>query len=638
MKLYWDKIIEKENMNDIEMTPKRLKDNLSERIKELNGKIKNARQGRDKADDESVRIAYEKSIQNYETELKDLQDELDELQQQSKNKVKQKLEEFINNLDKNTHLAYIATDAKYVLIKNYSTTDDRTNLDIRYLAWRPLLGVLNMLVGRPGYFSDVTEDDLRTCFERAGASYLIKTSSFDEPKWDPKDVFNILNIQRKYWAPLDCEGEYNGFFDDLVYSLGGGKAENIEYIERWIGYKYLFPEKCKTTPGLNITGKPGGNGKGMFGLILTSVFTPMGVTTVTSKNFTGGFNSIMEGKVVTILDDEKKDGFPNEELKRASGNGSIIIEPKGVDAYSVDTTNTLVVFDNTGLVRLVGGGSAGEDRRWSIITTELTLLEVIEQRYQCSTIESKEMAEAMGRLFENRLECGRWLRHVIEKHNIRNMGTLLPLHGQDYRDRLNDQKDQYIETFESLLPVIEEQGLIPFKFLKEIMEVRLGRKISKTNDLSSRFDEFLSRKGHKNVDKGEANISITWQGQFTSDRIKGRVRRIDLTKNTFDYSRISSSTYDKRAVIGADTLAIHEYSEDSAEEAADFKNSKSDSAESLTPLQMKKPNEINDLQAGQVAESKKLDSARVAADSASQTTMAPILRKMFDQLAKGDKL
>lgn len=620
---------------EIKITAGQTKENISIQISVLKSRIRDYINEAAKAKDVEVREMYERKKIEAEDELAELNEELAELGLASKKRARQLISEFLATLDPNTHLAYLASEAKYMMIHNYSKTEERVNLDTRYLSFKPMVGVLNNIIKKPGYFDDVTENDLRVSFERANLSYQIKTASFDEPKWDDVQVFNTMSVQRKFWAPIDRGTGYQTMFDDLMYSLGGGKQENIEHIEKWIGYKYLYPEQCKTMPGLNITGKPGGNGKGMFGVILSSVFTPMGVTTVTSKNFTGGFNAIMEGKVISILDDEKKDGFPNDELKRATGNGSIVIEPKGIDAYSVDTTSTPVVFDNTGLVRLVGGGSAGEDRRWSIITTELTLLDTLQNKYNITAEESKELAKHMGYVFENRIECGKWIAHVIAKYQIQKMEVLSPLHGQDYRDRLNDQKDNYAETFEAILPIVEEQGLIPFKFFKEICEARMGIKFKKTNDLAARFDEFLSRKGHKNVDKAEANIVITMNGAFTGDKIKGRVRRIDADKNSFDYSRISNVAYTKKAVITAETLELHDYTAEIAEKTVDFADRKNRVAESLTPLEDKKPNKINGLQQVERAESKNLDSANTRLDSArSPREKAKSLQELYEQVRR----
>lgn len=542
-----------------------LKENIQLEVSAVKAAITKAKKAIMAESNDEILTIRHRELQQLEQQLAEMLEELDNVVNKTRNTAKDELIALINNdgLDKEqrTHIAYIATDAKYLIMRNYSTTRDRVNLTTQYLNWQHLIGVLNNLAGKPGHYSDLDQDDLRTTFEKAGASYMIKTASFDNPKWDPKYVFNMLQVQRDYWAPVDQGTAYSPFFDDLMYSLGGGKTENIEHIEKWVAFKYLYPEKSKITPGLNITGKPGGNGKGMFNVILTSIFTPMGVTVIKGKNLTGGFNAIMEGKVITVLDDERKGNFPQDELKQNSGNGSIVIEPKGVDAYSVDATANTIVLDNTGLVKLVGGGSAGEDRRWSIVSTELTLLEVLSDKYQLDAEQSKHLAEQMGLLFENRLECGKWVAAMVQKHSIDLLPVLLPLHGEDYTARLNEQKDNWINIFDQILPILVNQGVMPFKFIKEIVEAETGEKIRKPVTLSTKFDEFLSRKGFKNVDKADGvNVHLMF-GDTLNGKIRGSVRRIDPAANTFDFELVSTVPYNKKHTITKETLQLHDFAD-----------------------------------------------------------------------------
>ena len=534
-------------------------ENLKARIASQRGSVKKARGLYDNETNEQIKAIRKAELDNAERELSELEQELDTVLTAKKGGLRKQLEQVIEN----NHIAYIASDSRYIFIKNYSKTESRVNLVVQNLTWKPLVGILNNLLEIPGKFNDMDEADLRLAFETAKASYMIKTASFDDPKWDSKYVFNTLDVQRQYWAPIDRGTDYNPLFDDVIYTLAGGKQENIDHLETWIAYKYLNPDKVKITPGLNITGIPGGNGKGLFGQMLTSIFTPMGVSVVKGKNYTGGFNAIMEGKVIALLDDEKKDKFPNDELKQNSGNGSIVIEPKGIDAYTVDSTASTIVLDNTGLVKLVGGGAGGEDRRWSIIITNLTLLEHLAQKYQLTGDEPKQLAEQIGMLFENRIECGKYVAAVIDRHNVKNMPVLLPLHGEDYRARLLEQRDNWTEIFEQILPVFVNQGVLPFKFLVEIVEAITGDKIRKAQTLSSKFDEFMSRKGFKNMEKVERATVLIGYGKYkATDKFRGAVRRLDETADTFDYSMISTTMYDKKVTLTKDAIQIRDFNEE----------------------------------------------------------------------------
>jgi hypothetical protein len=539
-------------------------ENLESRIKVQKSKLNELQKKYANETNEQIKQILYNDIQNVESDINDLSQERDAILESKKKSARQVLDDVI----KDNEIAYIASDDKYVLIRNYSDTEKRVNLAEKTLAKEKIIGVLNVLSGISGTFDDLNSVEIRQCFERNKKSFLIKTSSFDKTKWRETEVYNTILQQKKFWAPIWkneaaqelITDDYDTAFDDVLFSLAGGKAENIEYIEKWVAFKRLYPEKCKITPGINITGVPGGNGKGMFGQILTSIFTDKGVSTVKAKNFTGGFNQILEGKVIGILDDEDKNKFPHSELKQVAGNQSIVIEPKGVDAYSVDSTANIIVFDNTGLVKLVGGGSSGEDRRWGIIITNTTLLETLIDKYQIDMDQARSLAKCYSeQIFDDRIECGKWIAHLIRKYDVLNMDVLAPLHGVDYSARLAEQKDEWTEIFDQVLPIIVNQGFIPFKFIKEIVEATTGEKIRKPATLSKKFDEYMTRKGFKNVEATEINYKIGFGAMSPVQKEKAKVRRIDVNSTIFDYKLISNAMYSKGSVITKDTLQIKDF-------------------------------------------------------------------------------
>lgn len=564
--------MKKDNIISIEINKEVSADNIRNRIKSLQKEYKKIEQLRDNEPDPAVKEIRNKKLQELEAEITELTAELNAVLEANKKKAKKNLQQVI----KDNLIAYIASDDRYTMIRNYSRTEKRVNLDVRHLTKIEIQPVLNILSGEAGAFDDLSHLDIRQCFEGCKRSFLIRTSSFDNEKWNPTEVYNIILEQKNFWAPIFksekyelmqytyenlIDDAYDPAFDDLMYSLAGGKQENIDFLETWVAFKRLYPEKCKITPGINITGVPGGNGKGMFTQMLSSIFTDKGVSLVKAKNFTGGFNAIMEGKVVTVLDDEDKGKFPHSELKQTAGNQSWIIEPKGVDAYSVDATANVIVLDNTGLVKLVGGGKSGEDRRWGVIITNLTLLEVLEQKYSITEDQARQLANQYANLiFNDRIECGKWIAHLVRKHQVIDIDVLGPLHGADYQTRLTEQKDNWTEIFDRLLPIIVNQGFIPFKFIKEIVEAETGEKIKKATSLSQKFDEYMARKGFKNMEKIDINYKIAWgKGSMSPvQKDKGAIRRIDPTASVFDYRMISNVMYAKNTPITKDSLQIKE--------------------------------------------------------------------------------
>lgn len=549
-----------------EISVENIKNRLKSKTKERN-KIE---QLYNNEPDIAVKEIRYKSLQAIDQEIAELTAELNDLQAKAKKAAKKSLAQVIRD----NKIAYIASDDKYTMVRNYSETETKVNLNVTNLTKVEIAPVLNHLSGEPGCFDDLSPIEIRQVFEQVKRSYLIRTSSFDSTKWKPSEVYNVILEQKDFWAPILknpragyiyenlIEEEYDPAFDDLIYSLAGGKQENIDFLEKWVAYKRIFPERCKITPGINITGIPGGNGKGMFSQLLATIFTDKGVSLVKAKNFTGGFNAIMEGKVITILDDEDKGKFPHSELKQTAGNQSWIIEPKGVDAYSVDATANVIVLDNTGLVKLVGGGISGEDRRWSIIITNLKLLDHLQQKYEITEDQSRLLANQYAQeIFDDRIKAAAWLAHLIRKWQILDMGVLAPLHGEDYNIRLAEQRDEWTEIFDVILPVIVNQGFIPFKFIKEIVEAITGDKIKKPATLSKKFDEYLARKGYRNIETADINYRITFGNGFSAPSLKekGKVRRLDPAANTFNYKLIANEPYNKKSIITKDTLEIRDF-------------------------------------------------------------------------------
>jgi hypothetical protein len=547
-------------MNELTLNPQNTAANIREKIKVLKDEITKINQKIAKETLQSVIDAYLQEIKKKNDEINPLVVELEEIENKVKNAAKDSLADLILKHD----MAYIASDAKFVTIINYSKDQRRINLSESTVTYKELRGILHNLCGVPGKFNNFSEDDLRTVFEQVNRSYIIKTASFHDNKWDDKYVYNILSVQKRYWGPITEETDYSPYLDDLFYCLGGGKQENIEHLEKWVVYKRRYPHKSNTIPHLNITGKPGGNGKGLFVSYLASLFTPNSVYKGDIKELNGGFNSNWEGKIFVNLDDEEEKQFPHASLKKTTGSNEIRIEPKGINAYTVDATFSLGVTDNTGVVRMVGGGIGGEDRRWSILKTEIVLTEHLQKKYNLNQEEAKSLAEYIYTdLCCNRLEVSKHWNHIDKKYKGSEMTTLLPLHGMDYLARIEEQKDQYQEIFAEILPILIDQGIMPFDFIKQICEIRLDKKIPNSRTLSQKFDEFMSRNGVKNLENANYKTKISWKGGYTGDTFKGKVRRVNDNYTTFDYSLISDQPYNKNSPLSKDSIKLKEFNDGS---------------------------------------------------------------------------
>ena len=535
------------------INPKTAISNIKKKIKSLTDKQKAYIKKYDAETIQSIKDTIETEIQHLETEIQELALELEELELFGKKGVADELGKL---LKKKTY-AYIATEGKFLLIDNVSNTDKVITLKEANIGIHRLPSYLNNIIGRPGFFKlsknkgddGLSEDTYIKVFQEEGCSFNGRTASYNTNNWSDL-IFNTMDVQRKYWCPLSDE-EYSPYFDDLIYCVCGGKEENINHLEQWLGYKYFFPERNLNTPHINITGIPGGNGKGILFEILRSMFTKSGVGETTIKAMEGGFNANEEGKTVIVVDDPN-DKLPHAELKNRTGGTTQVIERKGVDAYEVDATANYIVFDNTGTIKLTGGGDGGEDRRWSIILTHLPLLDYLEKKYGFDQTESKEMAAFIAdSLAKNRIEVGKFINHLIKKHNVKNMRVLKALHGEDYYDRLDEQVDSFTTVFDLILPIVEENGIIPNEFVNEIVNIKLNKNYN-SKTIQSKFNEYLIRNGYA-VKSLVHKCKIKSTHDKKEKIYRGRAKQINPTKFIFDYSHISSEPY-----IGANTVLTRE--------------------------------------------------------------------------------
>ncbi len=109
--------------------------------------------------------------------------------------------------------------------------------------------------------------------------------------------------------------------------------------------------------------------------------------------------------------------------------------------------------------------------------------------------------------------------------------------------------------FEDLYPVIEKHGFIPFKWLRDIAEIKIHN--IKDKDLSDRFDDFMKRKGYAEVERLSGSINVFWKGEEVGKETNCRYRRIKKGSNDFEFSNISNHKYSKNIPINEHMLDIN---------------------------------------------------------------------------------
>lgn len=400
--------------------------------------------------------------------------------------------EIITELIKRHHIGYLCEDNKYVycLQMANSTYSGIINPQFSVVDTSKIIPVLNKMCGK---ILSIDAYQVRDLFQSSNNDYYRITGSFNGEKWDSSKVYNKMKIIQQYWVqPID--EPHDSHFDFLMHTVSGGKQENIDHLEQWVAYKWLYPERNANIPNIDIGGYPGGNGKGRFIELLKTIFTHGCVVPAAKKELLDGFNASWETAVVLCYDEPTSDDLPEGKLKNATGSEEQRIEKKGIDAYTADRNFNFVFTSNnpTGVVKLAGTGSSGEDRRWSVISTDKVMVDEFVNR-GLSVEEAKIQTNEINNIIKNREAVGRWLCHIIQKHDVINMAVLHPLHGEDYHARIESQKDRWHQLFDLIMPVFRHCGVITLEILTNMAEELAGVNKATPKAVTTNFNRYLKQ-------------------------------------------------------------------------------------------------------------------------------------------------
>lgn len=486
----------------------------------------------------------------------------------------------IKALGESLNLVWVADSRKFITLQNYYNSDYKLNLVFKQYGMEAIGGMLNVWVNQPGAFDAYNPAQIRLMCERAGLAYEGLQTSFNEQKWGRGRVFNLMQVLRKHWieilpqvrdlsiAPDDERITYDPLFDEWLWSLCGGKQENIDHIKEYTILKLLYPEDFCDSGGVNpyIKGTPGGNGKGIYVNLLGTMVTPMCVVVSRAKELDDGFNSRQQGKVFNVIDEGDEGTISQSLLKKRTGSDELVVEHKGLEPITIDRTESLIVLDNTGKTIQLKG--PGEDRRWSVLETNIVLTDHLIQKFAVSPIEAAEMASHISDIAKDRVQVSRllnaWALELFRRHQAfyqqhKKLPKLVALHGADYQARLESMKDTISDTFDMLLPIVRSQGIIAFSWVKELVKARLseGEKMPGDNRLSAKFDEFLKRNGHGTVENVSVRISMyAGNNNLHEQTPLLKCRRIVANASTFDWSLICSEFWTKKIKITAENIAL----------------------------------------------------------------------------------
>jgi hypothetical protein len=496
----------------------------------------------------------ERKINQLQTKVQVLNDELEELGEtsdelflQKKRMTIEQEREVIEDLIKQNHIGYLVQDNKFVYCLQMAPENSIgiMNPQFNTVDSSKIISVLNKMSNK---ILQIDQEQVKRLFQVTHNDYYNITGSFNDYKWNSNYVYNKMKIIKQFWVqPTDDFTNYNTDFDFLMYCVGGGKEENITHLESWIAYKWYYPERNANIPNIDLGGYPGGNGKGRFIELLKTIFTHGCVVPAALKELTDGFNASWETAVILYYDEPASGELPEGKLKNATGGEEQRIEKKGVDAYTADRNYNMVFTSNNpnGVIKLAGTGTSGEDRRWSVMTTNKVMVdELINKGY--NNEEAKVKTNEINNLLKNREEVSKWLMHLLIKHDILDMQILHPLHGIDYDKRFEDQKDTTQLIFDSLMPILTECGIITLDILTQAVHELTNNNKMSSQKISNKFSRYLEQCKIKFEYVKKERIVINYNGGYADTVQKNAFKLPNSNTNyVLDY-KLFSNRYDKK--------------------------------------------------------------------------------------------
>jgi len=507
--------------------------------------------------DRRIDFAHNK-IEMLQLDLREMGDFAEEINQITKKLTQKEENDLIEILIKENHLGYLVQDNKFIYCLQMANKNCNgvINPQFHTVDATRIIPVLNKMSNQ---IMHSETEHVKRFFQQTKNDYYNMTGSFNDEKWADNMVYNKMKIIKNFWVqPIESEN-YNSDFDFLLYCLCGGKEENVKHIEQWISYKWMYPQRNANIPNLDIGGYPGGNGKGRFIELLKTIFTHGCVVPAALKELTDGFNASWETAVILYYDEPASNELPEGKLKNATGGEEQRIEKKGIDAYTADRNYNMIFTSNNpnGVIKLAGTGASGEDRRWSVMTTDKVMVDEI-IAIGIDEEGAKVRTNEINNLLKNREEVGKWLYHLIKRHDVENMGILRPLHGQDYNKRFEDQKDTVQLVFDSLMPTFNECGIMTLDVLTQaVHELTNNTKLS-GQTIGKRFSRYLDQSKIKYEYVKKERIHLFYNGESVNEIVQKNCFKLPTTNTNycFDYKMFSNTIPNKSTKLHSSEFTI----------------------------------------------------------------------------------
>lgn len=539
-----DKQIADERLGELRVQLGKEQDKLEELERGYNSNV-SILEGKELAEIEEAITAQRyivKQVNQKIEEIKNLKDEYTADQEAANNFKWKEVEPLLLKAIEDNHVSYNVLSNKYIFCKDMGdNTRGVINPVFQNFEGTRATTAFSKMINK--YLFDANLN-IQKLFITRNKTHYQETASFLTAKWTPANVYNKASVIRKFWLEPVFEQPYDPDLDMLIYCVAGGKQENIEHLEKWIAYKYFWPERSANTPNLDLGGSPGGNGKTILIEMMKTIFTPNCIVPAVAKELKDGFNASWELAVILHFDEPEEKELPASKMKNATGGVEQRVERKGVDAYSSDRNYSIVATSNNplGVFKLAGSGTSGEDRRYSVMNTDKPLVDEAMVRYSVDEEQARLIVSTLAsRKIRDRDDVARWLGVQIIKHNIPAMDMLPPLHGEDYQRRFEDQKSSWDTIFDQVLPAFMRCGVISVNVLRDIIVAVTEPKGAPTpQSIKKAFKAYLTRNRITFTEAKQQRVDVAFGGHILNTH-QAFVFRIDPTASQFDWDLVCTT-------------------------------------------------------------------------------------------------
>ena len=456
---------------------------------------------------------------------------------------------------------------KFVYCKDYSNGRSNKHCNPQFQMFEATK-INNMLREWSDHTFEMEYPEIIRYFQETGHSHEMNVFTFHSENWNNDYVYNRANILKdKYWIKPDSDlSNYaRDAFEDLFYCVCGSKQENIDHLQTWIAYKYLFPERNSSIPNIDLGGHPGGNGKNTLVILLKTIFLRSTVK-ATTKDELLKFNGPWEDAIVLHYDEPEENELPGAKLKNATGTDEQRIEKKGFDAYQADRNYNFIFTSNNpkGCIKLEGGGKGASDRRYSVITTDIVMRQYVKDKYNMTDEQAGEYINGLLDIMRDRQQASKWLYETIQKYSIDTMTELHALHGIDYNKRFEDQKTNLDLVFDQVTKIVENTKVITLDIVSQVATAILNDGINKkfnNRSIKNHYIKYLEKNGYKGryEFKERHYVKILWNGDMADsneDAFQVTCLLLDGGDNKFEYSEISNRRYQKSMPLAKDDIKL----------------------------------------------------------------------------------